>query len=78
MFGPQAKANFDFHSAKDSEVFKIGEVSIKVLHTPGHTLESTCYLLRNPKGKDVAVFTGDTLFIGDCGRADLAVNSNIS
>jgi rhodanese-related sulfurtransferase len=60
------------HVAKDEEVFTIGALQVKVLHTPGHTLESTCYLLKDEKGKDYCVFTGDTLFVGDVGRPDLA------
>ena len=58
--------------AKDGEVFKLGDISIEVLHTPGHTLESTCYLLRDEEGRPHALFTGDTLFVGDVGRPDLA------
>ena len=71
VFGPEAAPEFPFHSAKDQEVFKIGDLTIKVLHTPGHTMESTCYLLSDKSGRDLAVFTGDTLFIGDVGRPDL-------
>tara|TARA_B110000093_G_C12966993_1_gene410138 strand:+ start:1816 stop:3222 length:1407 start_codon:yes stop_codon:yes gene_type:complete len=71
VFGPEAAPEFPFHSAKDQEVFKVGDLSIKVLHTPGHTMESTCYLLSDKSGRDLAVFTGDTLFIGDVGRPDL-------
>jgi rhodanese-related sulfurtransferase len=63
--------------AKDGEVFKLGKINIEVLHTPGHTLESTCYLLRDEKGKPHAVFTGDTLFVGDVGRPDLS-SGNLS
>ena len=58
--------------ATDGETFKIGELTIEVLHTPGHTLESTCYLLKDATGKNHCVFTGDTLFVGDVGRPDLA------
>ena len=72
VFGPGAKPAFDAHVAKDGEVIQVGAVSFEVLHTPGHTMESTCYLLRNEEGKPVALFTGDTLFIGDVGRPDLA------
>ena len=72
VFGPETKAGFDVHIAKDGEIFSIGKLSLQVLHTPGHTLESTCYLLKNEQGKDYAVFTGDTLFAGDVGRPDLA------
>lgn len=72
IFGPNATTSFEAHIAKDEEVFKLGNVSIKVLHTPGHTMESTTYLLRDEAGKDHALFTGDTLFLGDVGRPDLA------
>jgi len=60
------------HVANDGEIFRIGKISVEVLHTPGHTLESTCYLLKDEDGKDHCVFTGDTLFVGDVGRPDLA------
>ncbi|QEC68608.1 MBL fold metallo-hydrolase [Panacibacter ginsenosidivorans] len=72
IYGPNTEAGFQIHLAKDGEIFKLGDVSIEVLHTPGHTLESTCYLLKDEKGKEHAVFTGDTLFVGDVGRPDLA------
>ncbi len=72
VYGPNAEPEFEFHSAKDGEVLKVGNVTIKVLHTPGHTMESTCYLLKDETGKDVGLFSGDTLFIGDVGRPDLA------
>jgi len=72
IYGPLANPDFDVHVAKDGEEFKLGELTIKVLHTPGHTMESTCYLLKNAEGKDHAIFTGDTLFLGDVGRPDLA------
>ncbi|MFT3946010.1 MAG: MBL fold metallo-hydrolase [Agriterribacter sp.] len=72
VYGPNAKPAFDFYAAKDGEELKIGKVTIKVLHTPGHTMESTCYLLKDESGKAVALFSGDTLFIGDVGRPDLA------
>ena len=72
VYGPNAKPSFDFYSAQDGEEIKLGKVVIKVIHTPGHTLESTCYLLINEIGKQVALFSGDTLFIGDVGRPDLA------
>lgn len=78
VFGPNASTEYDIHSAKDGEIIELGNVSFKVLHTPGHTLESTCFLLMDEKGKDVAIFTGDTLFIGDVGRPDLAVKSDIT
>ena len=72
VYGPKANPDFEAHIAKDGEEFKVGKVTFKVLHTPGHTMESTCYLLRDENGKDVALFSGDTLFIGDVGRPDLA------
>ncbi|MEJ2901735.1 MBL fold metallo-hydrolase [Pedobacter panaciterrae] len=72
IYGPNANPSFSAHIAKDGEVFKLGEISIKVLHTPGHTMESTCYLLIDAQGKETALFSGDTLFIGDVGRPDLA------
>lgn len=72
VYGPEANPDFEAHIAKDGEVFYIGKISIKVLHTPGHTLESSCYLLINEEGKEIALFSGDTLFIGDVGRPDLA------
>jgi glyoxylase-like metal-dependent hydrolase (beta-lactamase superfamily II)/rhodanese-related sulfurtransferase len=72
VFGPTAKPGFKAHVAEDGEVLNVGNVTIKVIHTPGHTMESTCYLLTDDQGKDVGLFTGDTLFIGDVGRPDLA------
>lgn len=72
VYGPNAKPAFPFYAAKDGEELKLGNASIKVLHTPGHTMESTCYLLKDEHGKEVALFSGDTLFIGDVGRPDLA------
>ena len=72
VYGPTAAPAFDFHSAKDGEILELGKVKIKVIHTPGHTMESTCYLLIDENGKEVALFSGDTLFIGDVGRPDLA------
>ena len=72
VYGPTANPKFSAHIAKDGEVLKVGDISIKVLHTPGHTLESTTYLLKDEHGKDHAIFTGDTLFLGDVGRPDLA------
>ena len=72
VYGPQTVTKFPVHVAKDGEKFSIGKVTIEVLHTPGHTLESSCYLLKDEKGKDYCVFTGDTLFVGDVGRPDLA------
>lgn len=72
LYGPTAAPDFAAHIATDGEEIKLGDISFKVLHTPGHTMESTCYLLRDEQGKEVAIFTGDTLFIGDVGRPDLA------
>ena len=72
VYGPLAQPAFKAIIANDGEIFQLGKVSIKVLHTPGHTMESTCYLLRDENGKDVALFSGDTLFLGDVGRPDLA------
>jgi glyoxylase-like metal-dependent hydrolase (beta-lactamase superfamily II)/rhodanese-related sulfurtransferase len=75
VYGPNANPEYPVHIAKDGEILKFGNVSIKVLHTPGHTMESTCYLLFDEEGKEHAIFTGDTLFIGDVGRPDLAQKS---
>ena len=72
VYGPLAKTSYDSLIAKDQQVFKIGKITLTVLHTPGHTLESTTYLLRDAKNKDIAIFSGDTLFLGDVGRPDLA------
>ncbi len=72
VYGPTAEAGFDFHLAKDGEIFQVGKISFELVHTPGHTMESSCFLLRDENGKEVALFSGDTLFIGDVGRPDLA------
>jgi hydroxyacylglutathione hydrolase len=72
VYGPTAQPGFPAHIAKDGEDFKVGKLVFKVLHTPGHTLESSCYLLKDESGTDMALFSGDTLFIGDVGRPDLA------
>jgi hydroxyacylglutathione hydrolase len=72
VFGPETETKFPVHIARDGEIFNIGKLAIKVLHTPGHTLESCCYLLKDENGKDHCIFTGDTLFVGDVGRPDLA------
>jgi glyoxylase-like metal-dependent hydrolase (beta-lactamase superfamily II) len=72
VFGPNANPEFEIISAADEAVFEVGAIKIKALHTPGHTMESTCYLLIDENGKDNALFSGDTLFIGDVGRPDLA------
>lgn len=75
VIGPTtAHLGYDAHIARDEEIFNLGNIKIKLLHTPGHTLESSCYLLYNEAGKETALFTGDTLFIGDVGRPDLAQN----
>lgn len=78
VYGPNAKTGYDVHVAKDKEVFQLGDISIEVLHTPGHTFESSTYLLRNAKGEIHCIFTGDTLFIGDVGRPDLAIKTSHS
>ena len=78
VFGPSAKAGFEFHEATDNEVFNIGNASIQAVHTPGHTMESTSYVFTNEAGKQECVFTGDALFIGDVGRPDLAVKSDLT
>lgn len=72
VFGPNANPTFDAIIAKDAQEFPLGDVTIIALHTPGHTMESTTYLLRDEQGKDHAIFSGDTLFLGDVGRPDLA------
>ncbi|MGD2003610.1 MAG: rhodanese-like domain-containing protein [Flavobacteriales bacterium] len=72
VYGPTANTKFDCHVATDGEVLKVGDAEIHVLHTPGHTMESTTYLLKDESGKDHAIFSGDTLFLGDVGRPDLA------
>lgn len=72
VYGPNASPEFEAHIAKDGEEFKVGDVTLVALHTPGHTMESTSYLLKDEKGKAVGLFSGDTLFIGDVGRPDLA------
>ena len=72
VYGPLAKTGFDSLIAKDQQEFKIGELTLTVLHTPGHTMESTTYLLSDVSKKDIAIFSGDTLFLGDVGRPDLA------
>ena len=78
VFGPNAATSFKAYIAKDGEELKVGKITIKVLHTPGHTMESTSYLLLDENGKEYAIFSGDTLFIGDVGRPDLAVKSNLT
>lgn len=78
VYGPQTETSFPVYVAKDGEQFKVGDLVIEVLHTPGHTLESSCYLLKDENGKDHCVFTGDTLFVGDVGRPDLAQGAELS
>ncbi|HLG34147.1 MAG TPA: rhodanese-like domain-containing protein [Bacteroidia bacterium] len=78
IYGPMAEPKYKVHNAKDGEEFKIGKLTIRALHTPGHTMESTCYLLFDETGKQHAVFTGDTLFVGDVGRPDLLDGSGIT
>lgn len=78
VYGPTATTAFEAHIAKDSEQFKIGDLTITALHTPGHTLESTTYLLTDSQGKNHCIFTGDTLFIGDVGRPDLAQKGSLT
>ena len=72
IYGPNANPDFDAIIAKDGQIFPLGDAAIIALHTPGHTMESTTYLLRDIAGKDIAIFSGDTLFLGDVGRPDLA------
>ena len=78
VYGPTANPGYDAITAEDNQEFKIGDVTIKVLHTPGHTRESSTYLLIDENGKDHAIFSGDTLFLGDVGRPDLAVKSDLT
>ncbi|HRI27983.1 MAG TPA: rhodanese-like domain-containing protein, partial [Chitinophagales bacterium] len=78
VYGPTAKPNFDAYIAQDGEEMKVGKLTIKVLHTPGHTMESSCFLLLDENGREKAVFTGDTLFINDVGRPDLAQKGAIT
>ncbi|MBN9379357.1 MAG: MBL fold metallo-hydrolase [Chitinophagaceae bacterium] len=72
VYGPRTETQFPIHLAKDGEKFSLGNITIEVLHTPGHTIESTCYLVRTEEGKPHALFSGDTLFVGDVGRPDLS------
>jgi len=78
IYGPNAKTDYDIHEASDNEIFQLGNVKIKTLHTPGHTLESTSYLLIDENGQEKALFSGDTLFIGDVGRPDLAQKGELT
>ena len=73
IYGPDTETTLPVYVAKDEEIFPLGDVSIKVLHTPGHTLESSCFLLLDKDRKEHAIFTGDTLFVGDVGRPDLSL-----
>lgn len=77
VYGPNAQTDYQKYDAKDGEVFQLGNISIEVIHTPGHTLESTTYLLRDEQGNAHAIFSGDTLFIGDVGRPDLAQKTGV-
>src|SRR5882724_3273051 len=72
VFGPDTETSFPIYKAKDGEIFSLGDAQLEVLHTPGHTLESSCYLVKDEKGNPSAVFTGDTLFVGGVGRPDLS------
>lgn len=72
VYGPDTETNFPIYKAGDGEIFSLGDIKLEVLHTPGHTLESSCYLVRDENGKAQAIFTGDTLFVGDVGRPDLS------
>lgn len=78
VYGPTATTEFDFLEAKDNQELKVGDLTIRVLHTPGHTSESSSYLLLDENGKEVALFSGDTLFIGDVGRPDLAIKTDLT
>ena len=78
IYGPNANTSFESINAKDGQKFNLGEISIEVLHTPGHTMESSCYLLLDKKNNQIALFSGDTVFMGDVGRPDLAQKSDLS
>lgn len=78
VYGPSAVADFAMHQAQDGEILELGKIKIKVLHTPGHTMESSCFLLIDEQGVERALFTGDTVFLGDVGRPDLAVKTDLS
>ena len=78
VYGPDAHCGFDCYSAKDGEEFKVGDLTIRVLHTPGHTQESSTFLLFDASGREYCIFSGDTLFIGDVGRPDLAIKNNLT
>lgn len=78
VYGPKAETTFSSHVASDGEIIRVGKLRVEVLHTPGHTVESSCYLLYDEAGNKHALFTGDTLFIGDVGRPDLAIKSDLT
>jgi len=78
VYGPSANPSFDCIVAEDHQQFTIGDLTLEVLHTPGHTPESSCFLLLDEHGKQQALFTGDTLFLGDVGRPDLAIDNNVT
>lgn len=78
VIGPNAVTSYAFAKAEHQQTFNIGDITLQLLHTPGHTMESSCYLLRDAEGKEQAIFTGDTLFIGDVGRPDLAAKSELT
>ncbi|MEQ9426622.1 MAG: MBL fold metallo-hydrolase [Cyclobacteriaceae bacterium] len=78
VYGPNANTDYNIHEATDGEILEVGKIKIKVLHTPGHTLESSTYLLIDEQGRDHSIFSGDTLFIGDVGRPDLAIKNNLT
>jgi len=78
VFGPSATAEYEFHEGTDKEEFKIGDITLTLMHTPGHTMESSSYVLTDTEGEQKSIFTGDALFIGDVGRPDLAVKSNVT
>ena len=78
IYGPNAMTDYDITVAEDGQIFKLGNINLKLIHTPGHTLESSSILLRDEQGNDHAIFTGDALFIGDVGRPDLAIKSDLT
>ncbi len=78
IYGPEANTEYEVYNAKDGQEFEVGNVKIRAIHTPGHTLESTTWLLIDETGKPHCIFTGDTLFIGDVGRPDLAIKNGLS
>lgn len=78
VFGPTANTSFECLKGEDNQEFQVGDLTIRLLHTPGHTLESSCFLLLDKEGKEVCLFSGDTLFLGDVGRPDLAIKSDLT